>query len=316
LIAGAAQPAIDTAQLLRRLLLAPQPSIPPKFFYDELGSRLFAAITALDEYYLARTEAELLDEHLPAIAAAASATGCTFIDLGAGNCEKAARCFPIVAPACYVAVDISSDFLRSSLDDMQRRFPDLEMLGVSTDFAVRLELPAAVPRHRRLFFYPGSSIGNFTPTEAVAFLASLRRQMHGGLLWIGVDLQKPIDVLERAYDDGLGVTAAFNRNMLRNCNRLAGTDFAIDDWRHVAFFNAAESRIEMHLESVRDVEVSWPGGHRRFRAGDRIHTENSYKHSLDGFAAILAAAGLRCAQRWTDAAGWFGFFVAAADGQP
>jgi dimethylhistidine N-methyltransferase len=244
-------------------------------------------------------------------------TGCTFIDLGAGNCEKAARFFPSVEPACYVAVDISSEFLRASLDDMQRRFPDLEMLGVSTDFSEQLELPAAVPRHRRLFFYPGSSIGNFTPAESITFLASLRRQMHGdGLLWIGVDLRKPVDLLERAYNDELGVTAAFNLNLLRNCNRLAGTDFVIGDWRHVAFFNERESRIEMHLESVGDVEVRWPGGLRRFRAGERIHTENSYKHSLDGFGSILAAAGLRKAAHWTDAAGWFGFFAAVPDGQP
>ncbi|HEX6811800.1 MAG TPA: L-histidine N(alpha)-methyltransferase [Planctomycetota bacterium] len=314
LIRGTSRPVADSPQLLRSALMAPNPSIPPKFFYDDLGSRLFAAITALDEYYPTRTEAELLRAHLPAIAAAAPVTGCTFIDLGAGNCEKAAQLFPTVQPACYVAVDISSDYLWVSLEHMQRQFPHIGMLGVGTDFSEQLELPASVPTQRRLFFYPGSSIGNFAPHEAVAFLQALRRQMDGdGALWIGVDLQKPVDHLERAYDDELGVTAAFNRNLLRHVNRVAGTDFVLADWRHVAFFNEGESRIEMHLQAVRDVEVSWPGGSRRFRAGARIHTENSYKHGIDGFRSLLAEAGLRSAGHWTDAAGWFAFFVAVPD---
>jgi dimethylhistidine N-methyltransferase len=315
-VRGASKPVAESQQLLRRALLAPHPSIPPKYFYDDLGSRLFAAITALDEYYPTRAESELLRSHVSEIAKAAPMTGCTFIDLGAGNCEKAASLFPTVQPSCYVAVDISSDYLRVSLEHMQRQFPDIVMLGVGTDFSEQLELPAVVPTQRRLFFFPGSSIGNFTPHEAVAFLQALRRQMHGdGALWIGVDLQKPIDPLERAYDDELGVTAAFNRNLLRHVNRIAGTDFVLADWQHVAFFNERESRIEMHLQAVRDVEVSWPGGHRRFAAGARIHTENSYKHCIDGFRSLLATAGLRSAGHWTDSAGWFAFFVAIPDGR-
>lgn len=303
-------PADDRAALLAGLG-SPQPSIPPRFFYDDLGSRLFAAITALDEYYPTRTEAELLRLHLPAIAQATGLRRPTLVDLGAGNCEKAARLFPTVQPAHYVAVDIATDYLRLALGDLHRRFPGIEMCGVATDFSARLVLPAAVPTARRLFFYPGSSIGNFTPDDAVGFLASLRQQMGGdGALWIGVDLQKPVAIVERAYDDALGVTAAFNRNVLLHVNRIAGSDFAVDDWRHVARYDTREHRIEMHLECARDVVVTWPGGQRSFARGQRIHTENSYKHTVAGFRDLLARAGLCTIGCWTDPADWFGFFAA------
>jgi dimethylhistidine N-methyltransferase len=299
------------ATALRARLSAARPAIPPRYFYDDLGSRLFAAITALDEYYPTRTEAAILREHLPAIAAATPVAGSTLIDLGAGNCDKAAGLFATVQPAQYVAVDISADFLRDALLQLQRRHPTLPMCGVVADFSQRLELPAAVPGGRRLFFYPGSSIGNFGPREAIAFLASLRQQMHGdGVLWIGVDLHKPRHVLERAYDDALGVTAAFNKNVLRHVNRIAGTDFDVADWDHVASFDDAAGRIEMHLQARRGVEVTWPGGRRHFATGARIHTENSYKYTLPGFERLLADAGLRSSGCWTDAAGWFAFFVA------
>lgn len=304
--------AASVAAELRAGLASAHAAIPPRFFYDDLGSRLFAAITALDEYYPTRVEAALLRRHLGAIAAAAPVAGCTFVDLGAGNCEKAAPVLRAVAPAHYVAVDISADYLRSSLAQLRLQFPDLHMLGVATDFSAVLRLPDAVPTQRRLFFYPGSSIGNFPPPDAVKFLSSLRTAMDGdGVLWIGVDLLKPRTVLERAYGDELGVTAAFNRNVLRHVNRLAGTDFALADWRHVAFFAERESRVEMHLEAVRDVELTWPGGSRRFFAGERIHTEHSYKHTIDGFRSLLAEAGLATIGHWTDDSGWFAFFVAA-----
>jgi dimethylhistidine N-methyltransferase len=307
----AAARAEHPARMLLESLAGPRPSIPPRFFYDDLGSRLFAAITALDEYYPTRTEAQLMAEHLPAIAAACNAQDGVLIDLGAGDCRKAARLLPVLRPACYVAVDISVPFLRRALDALQREFLDLAMLGVGADFAGGLTLPASLPTRRRLFFYPGSSIGNFTPAEAVAFLRGLCVQLDGdGGLLIGVDLVKDRAVLERAYDDSLGVTAAFNKNVLRNVNRIAGTDFELDDWRHVAFFAGDERRIEMHLEAVRDVAVAWPGGARRFAAGERIHTENSYKYTVESFAAVLAEAGFATAAHWTDARGWFAVFLA------
>jgi dimethylhistidine N-methyltransferase len=316
--AAEAAPAADADDSPAALLtgLAAEPAtIAPKWFYDDLGSRLFSAITALPEYYPTRTEAQLLRQHLPAIVAAAPVQGATLVDLGAGNCEKAASLFAAVHPQRYVAVDISVEFLRESLDRLQRLHPGIDMVGVGTDFSQQLELPPTLGRQRRLFFYPGSSIGNFTPDEAVAFLRSVRAHLlDGGALWIGVDLQKPKAVLELAYDDPLGVTAAFNRNVLQHVNRLAATDFALADWRHVARYDEALGRIEMHLEAVRDVVVRWPHGERRFARGERIHTENSYKHTLPGFTALLARAGLRTVGHWTDAQGWFGFFAAVPDG--
>src|SRR5690606_1670649 len=228
-------------------LLEPRARISPKYFYDALGSRLFCAITELDEYYPTRTEAAIMTDKLARIAARWGEPGCTLIDLGAGDCEKASRLFDALKPAQYVAVDISADFLQQSLDCLRQRFPDLDMLAVGADFSRGLELPASARRTARLFFYPGSSIGNFAPDEARALLAGLRRQLDadGGLL-IGIDLVKDARTLQAAYDDPLGVTAAFNLNVLRNANRIAGTDFDPADWRHVAFFDEANSRIEMH----------------------------------------------------------------------
>jgi L-histidine Nalpha-methyltransferase len=312
--ASAAQPAPDPAARIRADLAAPTASIAPRWFYDDLGSRLFRAITALPEYYPTRTEAALLQQHLQAIVAATALHRPTMIDLGAGDCEKAARLLDTVQPSTYVAVDISAAFLHEALAQLRRHHPGIDMLGVGADFAERLELPAAVPSERRLFFYPGSSIGNFTPPDAQRFLASVRAQMHGAsALWIGVDLHKPREVLELAYDDPLGVTAAFNRNVLRHVNHLAGTDFDVSDWKHVAFYAERLGRIEMHLEALRPVTVRWPDGVRRFTTGERIHTENSYKHTVPGFRAMLGQAGLRTVEHWTDARGWFAFFLAVPD---
>jgi uncharacterized SAM-dependent methyltransferase len=157
-----------------------------------------------------------------------------------------------------------------------------------------------------VFFYPGSSIGNFAPLAALALLKDLRRQAGtDGSLLIGFDLVKDIDVLEAAYDDGLGVTAAFNRNLLLHLNALIGSDFDVRDWRHRAFFNERLSRIEMHLEVANDVDVTWPEGSRRFRAGERIHTESSYKYLLPEFHDVLKQAGFGQVRTWTDDNGWF-----------
>jgi L-histidine N-alpha-methyltransferase len=160
-------------------------------------------------------------------------------------------------------------------------------------------------------FYPGSSIGNFTPAQALVFLQQARSACVGGGLLIGVDLLKSPEVLEPAYDDALGVTAAFNRNLLPHLNQLVGSDFQLADWQHVALFNAAESRIEMHLQTLRAVHVRWPGGERHFGQGERIHTENSYKWQTADFEQLLLAAGFARTQAWTDERGWFAVFWAA-----
>ena len=292
-------------------LLAPQASLAPKYLYDPLGSRLFDAITALSEYYPTRTEAALLVAHGGAIAARLP-QGATLVDLGAGNCEKAARLFDLLQPARYVAVDISVDFLRTALQCLQRQFPALDMLGVGLDFSSELTLPPEVGAGPRLLFYPGSSIGNFTPRQALGFLRQVRAATQGGGLLIGVDLVKPLDILEPAYDDALGVTAAFNKNLLLHVNGLLGSDFRVQDWQHVAFFNQAHSRIEMHLQALHDLVVRWPGAERRFKAGERIHTENSYKYQASDFEALLREAGFSQTQAWTDERGWFAVFWAQA----
>lgn len=291
-------------------LTAQAPWVSPKYLYGPLGSRLFEAITELPEYYPTRTERALLDQYRDDIARAAGPDP-TLIDLGAGNCAKARSLFSSLRPGQYVAVDMSVAFLRDSMSHLQRDFPDLEMLGIGIDFSAGLRLPEAVRRENRLFFYPGSSIGNFTPQDALAFLAGIRARSAGsGGLLIGVDLVKSASILQAAYDDALGVTAAFNLNLLNNLNALIGSDFAVGDWRHHAAFNAVLSRIEMHLEARRDITVRWPNGARRFTRGERIHTENSYKYALGDFTALLRQAGFSRVQTWTDAKEWFALYYA------
>ena len=298
------------AELIHGLTL-PAAEVAPKFLYDALGSRLFEAITELPEYYPTRTEAAIFAEHGAAMAQAVGA-GATLIDLGAGNCAKAARLLPLFDVRRYVAVDISVDFLREALQALARQHPRVPMLGLGLDFSGGLELPDDAVDGRPVFFYPGSSIGNFTRPDALAFLRRVRSRAIGGGLLIGVDLVKPACVLEPAYDDALGVTAAFNLNLLRYLNRLIGSDFDPRQWQHIAFFDRAESRIEMHLAARRDLTVRWTGGEREFRSGERIHTENSYKHSIDGFAALLREAGFSAERHWTDPKGWFAVFWAGA----
>jgi len=304
------------AQELAAGLLAQPARVAPKFFYDALGSRLFDAITELPEYYPTRTEAAIFNRHLPAIAdAALAATGAapTLVDLGAGDGTKAERLFAALQPRRYVAVDISADYLRSALQALQRRHPALDIRGLGQDFSSRLAWPEAWPADGpRLVFYPGSSIGNFDRPAALQLLQQARALAAGGAVLIGVDLAKPRAVLEPAYDDALGVTAAFNLNLLRHVNRLLGSDFDVRDWQHLAFFNEAAEpgRIEMHLQARRDLTVRWPGGERRFEAGERIHTENSAKWRLPAFEALLHEAGYSRVQGWTDEAGWFAVCLA------
>lgn len=303
-------------------LLADPPRAAPKFFYDALGSRLFDAITELAEYYPTRTEAAIFEAHGADMARRVTARA-VLIDLGAGSCAKAARLFPVLRPAAYVAVDISVDYLREAMAQLQQRHIGLPMLGLGLDFSAQLALPQAatdwLERHDlasapRCVFYPGSSIGNFGPDEALALL----RQAHavcagggpGGGILIGVDRVKDKAVLEPAYDDPLGVTAAFNRNLLLHVNALLGSDFAPARWRHVAFYDETAARIEMHLASDGAQTVRWPGGERRFADGERLHTENSYKWAPADFEALLRRAGFGPSVHWTDPQGWFSVFWA------
>lgn len=304
----------DLAELAcaKAALLRTPASASPKFFYDRLGSCLFEAITELPEYYPTRTEAAIFAAH-GAVIAREAGVGATLIDLGAGNCEKAKRLFPLLEPSQYVAVDISVDFLHDALRSLQREHPALDVVGLGLDFSHSLDLPPDLVEHRPVLFYPGSSIGNFTPDEALVFLKRLREQAAGGGLLIGIDLVKPARLLEAAYDDALGVTAAFNLNLLRHLNHLLGADFDPRAWRHIGIYNAPMSRVEMHLEARAALTVRWPGGERAFAQGERIHTENSCKYTTDGFTSLLQQAGFAKPKHWTDERGWFAVFWASAD---
>jgi dimethylhistidine N-methyltransferase len=293
----------------------PQATLPPKYFYDSQGSRLFDAITELVEYYPTRTEAAIFATRGTAIGDATlrcTGAGPVIVDLGAGNCAKGAALFPLLQPRRYVAVDISADYVAGALAQLQREQPLLDLVGVGLDFSRQLSLPSELTGERPLVFYPGSSIGNFDRPGALELLRQARALAGRGALLIGVDLVKDERVLVDAYDDALGVTAAFNLNLLRHLNRLLGADFDVRRWRHVALFNRLDSRIEMHLESQLAQTVRWPGGERSFAAGERIHTENSYKWTREAFAALLREAGFREPRHWTDERGWFALFLAVA----
>lgn len=285
-------------------LSADQPSISPKFFYDDIGSHLFDVITLLEEYYPTRTEKWIMDAYRREIADAVAQCD-VLVDLGAGNCAKGSQLFNSIQPKQYRALDISKEYLEAAVADLQKQFPQIEMSA----HAIDLSLPLAFPELqalRKVFFYPGSSIGNFDPEKADQFFVNLTHECYGnGGLLIGVDLVKDTETLHLAYNDPLGVTAAFNLNALLNVNRLIGSNFELQDWEHYAFFNTAQSRIEMHLRARSDVQVTLPRDGNQdhvisFSAGDLIHTENSYKYTQENFVEKLRRAGFTNIQCWTD----------------
>jgi L-histidine Nalpha-methyltransferase len=297
----------SSVQDLSQGLLAPAAHCSPKYFYNALGSTLFDAITHLPEYYLTRTETAIFSVHAQAIHAQIPERA-AWLDLGAGSCEKAARLFERTPPGLYVAVDISLDYLTGTLERLQREHPQVPMVGVGMDFSSDLtfapELQAQLSAKPVFAFYPGSSLGNFDPVQALGFLqrivAVCKAAQPGSGLLIGIDLVKDSSVLERAYADELGVTAAFNLNVLRHVNSLLGADFEVRDWEHLANFNVKESRIEMHLQARREVTVSWPGHQRVFQKNETIHTENSYKWTVEKFSKLLRSAGFMQTKHWTD----------------
>ncbi|MBI3229541.1 MAG: L-histidine N(alpha)-methyltransferase [Burkholderiales bacterium] len=309
----------DEADKLRQVraellagLTAQAAFISPKYLYDELGSRLFDAICLLPEYYLTRKENEIFATHMAEISACLGRDVC-LIEPGAGNCSKAARMFASLQPKQFVAIDISAQYLHAALQPLRMAYSEVEIIGLGMDMAEQLDLPPEVLRKRRVFFYPGSSIGNYTPEQALQWLGRLRAacDSDGGLL-IGVDLVKEKAILDAAYDDALGVTAAFNLNLLNHTAQILQADFKLADWQHKAFFNTQQSRIEMHLQARHAVQVNWPDGGRHFAAGETIHTENSYKYTVGDFSALLRDAGFAPQQVWQDKDRWFALFYARA----
>ena len=301
----------DRAALVAGLRASPA-SIAPKYFYDAHGSALFGAITELPEYYLTRTESAIFARYRNDVVAAAGRRK-QFVDLGAGDCRKGEAWMPFLEPARYVAVDIAGDTLARALSRVSRDHPRLDVRGVLADFTRRVDLAQDLADRATTFFYPGSSIGNFAPVDALRFLREIRthcRDERSGLL-IGVDTRKDSARLVAAYDDAAGVTAAFNRNVLVNVNRVLGARFVSDAFAHVALFDAASSRIEMHLEARTAQSVVIDGVARTFAAGERIHTENSHKYAPRDFIAMLERAGFRDVRCWQDEARDFAVYYAS-----
>jgi dimethylhistidine N-methyltransferase len=294
-------------------LSCPRKRLPAKYFYDAAGSRLFDRITELPEYYLTRTETGILRASAAAMAARCGPR-CLLIEFGAGSMTKVRLLLDrLDRPAGYAPVDMSGDHLRAAAAALADDYPALDVRPVAADFTTGFELPA-VPARRRVVYFPGSTIGNFDPPAADALLRRVARLVGlGGGLLLGVDLRKPVGVLERAYNDAAGVTAAFNRNLLVRINRELGADFDSDAFRHRAFYNGKRSRVEMHLVSERRQRV-WVGRTVfPFRPGESIHTENSYKYDLDELAGRAAGCGLRLDEAWTDAHNYFAvLFLTAA----
>jgi dimethylhistidine N-methyltransferase len=306
---------VDAAHERRALiagLLARPASIAPKYFYDAAGCALFAEICRLPEYYPTRTEAAIFDRYREEIAGAVG-VGKQFIDLGAGDCRKGAAWIPWLQPSRYVAVDIAGDALVDALERLSSTHPDLDTRGIVTDFSRGLDLRDDIDAGPTLFFYPGSSIGNFSPADALRFLQSIRRHGARGTdtaLLIGVDTKKDASRLQAAYDDAAGVTAEFNRNILLHVNRILGTAFAPSNFDHVTRYDAGVGRIEMHLQARTTQIVNVDGVSRTFEAGERIHTESSYKYEPEAFTAMLQRAGFSCVQCWQDDAHDFAVYVA------
>jgi dimethylhistidine N-methyltransferase len=277
--------------------------LPCKFFYDEHGSTLFDAICALDEYYPTRTEIGLLQAHAPRMAELIG-ENCQLIEFGSGSSVKVRILLgALKSVAAYTPVDISREHLLKSAADLAQQFPDVEVMAVCADYTrpFTVPRPRTMPDARRVIFFPGSTIGNFTPDHAHEFLAATAKVAGpGGGLFIGVDLKKDPKILEAAYNDREGVTAAFNLNLLLRINRELGADFDLSSWRHGAQYVESAGRIEMHLVSQRRQTVHLDGSSFSFAAGETIHTENSYKYSLDEFRALGRAAGLTPIEAWTD----------------
>lgn len=307
----------DLCDEVRRGLGGPERKLPPKWFYDERGAKLFERITQLDAYYPTRTECSILEASVSEIAREIG-PGALLVEFGSGSGEKTHLLLRrLDAPAGYVPIDISRKQLVDFALATAKRFPNLEVLPVCADYSQAIELPPTTePAERVVAFFPGSSIGNFEPQEAEAFLARVRRLCgDGGGLLIGVDLQKDPAVLERAYNDPEGVTAAFNLNLLERINRECSTDFDLAAFRHQALFDARHGRIEMRLVSTRAQTLRLPAIEGAtalqvvFDQGDYITTEYSYKYTPDSFRQLAERAGWRVEKRWTDASGWFGVFL-------
>jgi dimethylhistidine N-methyltransferase len=296
-------------------LTAERKTLPAKYFYDAAGSVLFERITELPEYYPTRTELGILTRHAAAIARLLPPKG-ALIEFGSGSCRKA-RLLLDHAPklAVYVPVDISPELLQAEATTLRREFPRLAVSPIEADFTRSFDLPPDIASLPRAGFFPGSTIGNFEPHEACTFLSHAGRVLGPGAVFIiGVDLVKDRAVLNAAYNDAAGVTAEFNLNLLKRINRELGANFNLRCFEHHAFFNRERSRIEMHLASIKRQRVRLLGETIEFRAGETIHTENSYKYTLQSFGALARGSGWDSRHVWTDPDRYFAVFALKRQG--
>jgi len=283
-------------------LALPQKSIPPKYFYDEQGCRLFEAICELPEYYLTRTEMAILHGNIAEIAQFIGPEA-QLIEFGSGVQAKTRILIQALQTQLYVPIDIAIDTLRASSSELARRFPFLNIVGICADHTRPIALPefVGVPIRRKMVFFPGSTIGNFTPAEALVFLRQARKMAGaGGVLLIGVDLKKDKATLDAAYADGRGVTEQFNLNLLHRINRELAADFQVKRFRHKAFYDPILGRVEMHLESLYSQFVHVAGRRFDFAPGETIHTEISCKYSIAEFQELGKRAGFTPEKVWTD----------------
>ena len=294
------------ADVLRGLSATPK-RIPAKYFYDDAGSLLFDRITDLPEYYPTRCEMSILEAQAAEICKLIP-QGAALVELGAGS-NKKARILLKAAPALsvYVPVDICGEMIEREAEELRRDFPQLKVTPVTADFTKAFELPPeAKAAPARVGFFPGSTIGNFEPHEAAALLTNVGKILGpGAILIIGVDLIKPVEVLKAAYNDKAGVTAKFNLNLLKRINRELGGTFNLDGFEHHAIYNRERNRIEMHLASLKRQKVKVAGETVDFRAGETIHTENSYKYSVESLTALARGVGWSPVKVWTDANKYF-----------
>ncbi len=287
-------------------LRLPQKTLPSKYFYDEIGSLLFDEICGLREYYPTRTEIGIMRDNIDSIAREIG-PDCLLVEYGSGASVKIRLLLDhLERIAGYVPIDISAEHLLTSVDELSRAYPALRIFPVPADYTQDFELPEIEVKHKKkVIFFPGSTIGNFTPVEARNFLGHVSEVTgeDGGLL-IGVDLKKEVTILHTAYNDSRGITADFNKNMLVRLNREFGADFDLDAFRHTAVWNAHHGRMEMHLISIREQTVHVDGERLHFRRGESILTEYSYKYGLEQFASV-AAPYFHVEKVWTDARSWF-----------
>lgn len=298
-------------------LRARRKRLPAKYFYDEAGSRLFERITTLPEYYPTRTELRILEEHAADIARLLPQK-CALIEFGSGSSQKARLLLRAASHiAAYLPVDMSSAFVRREAEGVRRDFPALAVIPVDADFTQPFEWPSTVADFPRAGFFPGSTIGNFEPHEACRFLGQEACMLGPTAVFIiGVDLIKDRAILLAAYNDAAGVTAQFNLNLLTRINRELGANFDLDAFEHHALFNRELQRIEMHLASTKRQKVRICGETINFRAGETIHTENSYKYSVESFTALARGSGWAPLAVWTDAEQFFAVHVLARQAEP